>query len=344
MTRRSGGWRPAPATCARRSSKVPLILGVDGGGTHTTALVATVPDVAAPEVATPEAVLADELGAGRIIGRGAAAGSNPRAVGYEAATAAIRAATRAALAAAGLPDNTLPAAACLGIAGVGRPVHREQLQAWADAAPLAQRCLVVTDVEPILAAGTPAGWGVALISGTGSSCFARAPGGETVQVGGWGYLLGDEGSGYDLALRALRLATQTADGRAAAPGVLAAILAEWGLAAPADLVAHVHTPGLGRPEIAALARPLLALAEAGDADALALLDKAAADLAQMAATAARRLQLVMPPLALAGGLLCAGTALRARLAHTLGAGWGPMAVVTDPAQGTLILARRLLPE
>jgi N-acetylglucosamine kinase-like BadF-type ATPase len=299
-----------------------LLLGIDGGGTHTSALLAT--------------------GAGQVIGRGAAPGSNARAVGMAAAAAAIRAATAEALAAAGLPADTPLAAACLGIAGVGRPEHRAEMQEWAESVHLAQRCLVVTDVEPVLAAGTPDGWGVALISGTGSCCFARSPDGQTLQVGGWGYLLGDEGSGYDLALRALRLATQTADGRAAAHALLAAVLAEWDLTEPTDLVAQVYERGLTRPELAALTRPVLALADAGDADALGLIDQAAVDLALLAVTAARRLELADPPLALAGGLLRASADLRLRLADRLGAGWGPTTLVAHPAQGTLILAQRLL--
>jgi N-acetylglucosamine kinase-like BadF-type ATPase len=299
-----------------------LLLGIDGGGTHTTALLAN--------------------STGQVIGRGAAAGSNPRAVGFATSTAAIRAATAEALVAAGLPADAPLAAACLGIAGVGRPLHRAQLQRWAESVRLAQRCLVVTDVEPVLAAGTPHGWGVALISGTGSCSFARSPDGRTLQVGGWGYLLGDEGSGYDLALRALRLATQTADGRAAAHALLAAVLDEWALTAPADLVEQVYERGLTRPELAALTRPVLALVDAGDADALGLIDQAAADLAHMAVTAARRLELADPPLALAGGLLGASSHLRSRLAEQLGVGWGPTTWVVDPAQGTLILAQRLL--
>ena len=87
---------------------------------------------------------------------------------------------------------------------------------------------------------------------------------------------------------------------------------------------------------------MLALAEAGDADALALIDQAAVDLALTASTAARRLALVDPPLALAGGLLTSSAILRAGLQEHLGAGWGATSIVTDPAQGTLILARRLL--
>lgn len=299
-----------------------LLLGVDGGGTHTTVWIAT--------------------SAGEVLGRGAASGSNPRALGFAAATSAILAARDAALANAGLPADAPLSAACLGIAGVGRPVHRVQLQEWAESISLANRCQVVTDIEPILAAGTPAGWGVALISGTGSSCFARSPNGETLQVGGWGYLLGDEGSGYDLSLRALRLATQTADGRADAHALLAAVLDHWQLAAPTELVAHVYEKGLTRPDLATLTRPILALTGAGDIDALRLLDHAAADLAQMAVTAVRRLALHDAPLALAGGLLVASGELRARLAERLDAGWGAITVVADPVMGALLLARRLL--
>ncbi len=303
-----------------------LILGIDGGGTHTRAL------------------LADD--AGKILGYGEAAGSNPRALGWEVATMAIKVARWEALAAAGLPSDTPIDAICLGIAGVGRPEERVELERWAKKVRLAKRRLVVTEIEPIIAAGTPHGWGVALISGTGSSCFAIAPNGEKLQVGGWGYLLGDEGSGYDIALRALRLATQTADGRAAAPALLSAILEEWRLSEPRALVSHVYDGGLGRAEIATLTRPVLALAEAGDADALALLDQAATDLALMAQTAARRLSLIDPPLSLAGGLLTSSIYLRERLQHHLGADrdadWGAVAVVTEPARGALVLAQRLL--
>ncbi|NJN17467.1 MAG: hypothetical protein HC822_14940 [Oscillochloris sp.] len=214
--------------------------------------------------------------------------------------------------------------------------------AWAESVNLARRCIVVTDVEPVIAAGTSDGWGIALISGTGSCCFGRTPDGRTLQVGGWGYLLGDEGSGYDLALRGLRLATQTADGRAHAQTVLNAILAYWELTDPVELIAHVYRGRLERPELANLTRPLLALADAGDPYALGLLDQTAADLAHMAQTAARRLELRDPPLALAGGLLGASTYLRERLMVCLGAAWNPPAFVDEPALGTIVLARRLL--
>lgn len=299
----------------------PIILGIDGGGSKTRALAAGL-----------------DL---ELRGSAAAGASNLQVAGVEGAGAAISEAAGAAMAMAGGP-GAAPAAVCLGLAGAGRPADRERVLAWARARWPGVPCAVVSDIEPVLAAGTPAGWGVALIAGTGSSCLGLAPDGRTAKVGGWGYILGDEGSGYDLAARALRLATQTADGRADARPLLDAVLAHWGLAAPEALVAHVYGGRLAPAAIAGLTRPVLALADAGDAHALALLDACAAELARHAATAARRLGMGAAPLALAGGLLGASPRLRQALAARLGPAWSPVRYVEDPARGTLVLARRLL--
>lgn len=301
-----------------------LLLGIDGGGSNTRALLASLD--------------------GTVLGRGYAPSSNLQSVGFPAATAAIRQAIAAAFDAAGIAADTPIAAACLGLAGVGRPADHTRIAAWIEHEAIARRSAIVTDAEPVLAAGTPEGWGVALISGTGSVCVGRDRQGRAVQVGGWGYLLGDEGSGYDLAIRALRLATQTADGRAEAHALLDAVLRHWNLAAPADLVGHVYRTAIMRPAIADLTRPVVALAAQGDRDALDLLEGAAVELARAARAAARRLGLHEPPVALAGGLLGASPELRAALAECLGPGWGPLRYVDDPALGTLVLARRLLTE
>lgn len=299
-----------------------LIVGVDGGGSKTRALVAD-----------------GEL---RVLGEAAAGSSNVQSVGLDGAARAIGEAVAAALAAAGAP-GARASAVCLGLAGVGRPAQRERVAAWAAGAFGGAPCAVVTDLEPVLAAGTPVGWGVAVIAGTGSSCLARAPGGPPLRVGGWGHLLGDEGSGYDLARRALRLATQTADGRADAHALLRAVLDHYGAPA-ADALVGLAYADTAPATVAAVARPVIALAEAGDAHARALLDATAADLALLAATAARRLGLDAAPLALAGGLLGASPYLRDRLAAALAPALAPATYVADPARGTLVLARRLLLE
>jgi N-acetylglucosamine kinase-like BadF-type ATPase len=301
-----------------------LILGVDGGGSQTRALLADT--------------------AGQVLGAGAAGASNYQAVGFAAATQALRAAIAEALGRAGLAPETLLEAACFGLAGIGRPEDRVRFEEWATAHGLVRRCAFVSDAELVLAAGTPEGWGVALIAGTGSFCWGRTAAGHSARAGGWGFLLGDEGSGYDLALQALRLATQTADGRAQAHAILAAILDHWGLDTPAGLIPYVYSPERTRAEIAGISVPILKLAASGDTHAAALLESVAAELAHLIAALIDQLVLRQPPIAMAGGLLGASAGLRAAIVGQVGSALGPLSYVEEPAQGALILARSLLPK
>jgi len=182
-----------------------LLLGIDGGGSTTCA------------------ALADARG--RILGVGTAGSSNLQIVGLEGVVAAVEVAIQAARRAAGVASDAPVKVACLGLAGVDRPGDRERVSTALRVRSLAERLLLVSDSELVLAAGCPEGWGLALVSGTGSICFGRAPDGRTARAGGWGYLLGDEGSGFAIAQQALRLAARTADGRAEAHELLEAALA-----------------------------------------------------------------------------------------------------------------------
>lgn len=301
-----------------------LVLGIDGGGSKTRALVGDRD--------------------GRLIASGMAGTSNYQVVGFAAAKASLQAAIGDALRSAGFDPAMQVAAACFGLAGVGRPADRELFERWLDEQHFARRHTIVNDAELVLAAGTRELWGVALICGTGSICYGRSPRGDTSRAGGWGYLLGDEGSGYAIALDALRLGTQTADGRASADAVLEAVLRHWNLDEPAQLVAYIYRPQVSRAELATLAGPVLDMAAAGDRHALAIVDAASRELARLVEAVARRLNLERPPLALGGGLLGASARLREGLAQHVGLPLGPITYVDDPAVGGLVLARHLLAE
>jgi N-acetylglucosamine kinase-like BadF-type ATPase len=205
----------------------------------------------------------------------------------------------------------------------------------------APRFEVVNDVELVLAAGTGGGWGVAIVAGTGSIGYGRAADGRTARVGGWGYILGDEGSGYSIARQALRLATQTADGRAEAPRVLAEVLRHWNLSEPEQLLGRVYRRDITIAEISALTSRILPLAEDGDPTAMELVDLAASQLARLVDRVADALGLVEPPLALAGGVLRSSARARRELARRARTALGPTTVVSDPALGALLLARQL---
>jgi len=307
-----------------------LLIGVDGGGTKT------------------QAVVADLQGA--VLARGLGGPSNPKRVGFEKACEAIAAAVDGALGPV-LSNKTTErplwrsgrvAAACFGLAGIDSPEDEAPLLAWARAQGFASTVSVVNDTELILAAGTPDGWGVAAISGTGSNCIARSPKGQTLRVGGWGPSLGDEGSGYTIGLQALRAATQAADGRGSAKPILQMVLRHYKLREANDLVTYVYRPEVTHADIASLVDPLMDLVGAGDAEAGRIVEQAAKDLAHHINTAIKRLGVSQPPLALTGGVL-RRVAFKQALLSFVTEELGPVAMVSQPYLGAIALAKRLLP-
>src|SRR6185437_6227673 len=86
----------------------------------------------------------------------------------------------------------------------------------------------------------PAQVGVALIAGTGSIAVGRNAAGVAARVGGWGHLLGEEGSGYAIGSAALNAAVRAADGRGEPTSLLQRILATWGLSAAPELIPYVY--------------------------------------------------------------------------------------------------------
>ncbi|HEX6961731.1 MAG TPA: BadF/BadG/BcrA/BcrD ATPase family protein, partial [Lacipirellula sp.] len=150
-----------------------------------------------------------------VIGRGLAKSSNPRAVGMETALAHLGQAIDAAFADSKLPVTTADGAV-LAMSGAGHVSAQEQIRAWADRRQLAREMWFKHDAEPVLAEGTPEGWGIALIVGTGSAAIGCGPDRQRRVVGGWGYHYGDEGSAYWIGRRAMEAIARAADGRTAA--------------------------------------------------------------------------------------------------------------------------------
>ena len=302
-----------------------LVLGIDGGGTRTIVYLAT---------------RSTRDSGWELLGRGEAGPSNRQVVGTPAALAALDEATAHAFAAAGRTRHAVRAA-CLGLAGAGRAGDQEIVREWAARANLAGTVDVIEDAALLLAAGTPDGWGVAVVAGTGSMAFARAADGRTARAGGWGPLLGDEGSGYAVALAGLRAAARAADGRAAVTPLTDRLLAAYGLTRPQELIGVVYRGG-DRAALASLAPVVLEAAEAGDPTADHIVREAAGELAAAAAAAARSLELGATfPVALAGGLLVSAAGYRERFLSALtdrGLVPGPVALVTEPAEGAVRLA------
>lgn len=301
-----------------------LIIGIDGGGTNTRA-----------QLADPN---------GNVLGTGEAGTSNPMVHGVAAAQHELELAITRAFENAKRPRERV-AALCMGLGGAGHAREQQTLIQWAEQ-EIAARVAVVTDGQIALAAGTPENWGVVVIAGTGSFIWGRNRDGKTARAGGWGYLIGDEGSGFDLARSGLRAATQWADGRGKPTRLLEAIIEYWNLAAPHELVTRVYRAGLTHADIAKLAPLVIQRAEQGDEVATRIVLEAADELAHGVAAVSHTLHFDNStfPLALTGGVLLGAGYYRDELARALRAhncDCAPIELVHQPVRGAVRLAQQL---
>ena len=268
-----------------------FVVGVDGGGTSTRALIL---DDTGTEIARAECkgavVTADTPG--------------------EAASA-VAAAVRIAAVQGGV---TLPVQALwAGLAGAGREAARDAVTAALSRVGLAESIEVSTDVEAALHDAFNDGPGVILIAGTGSIAWARDERGITHRIGGWGQHMGDEGSGYWMGTEALRNVARAEDGRGTPTMLRASILGSLGFRDPTELVVWVGSAS--KSDIAALVPDIVGAASAGDASAAQVLELAVEILAGHLTAVVEQSEpwSEQPRLALGGGLLREGGPLRGAL-------------------------------
>ena len=265
-----------------------------------------------------------------------AASANLASVGPAEARAQLEAAL-AALAAQG--HDGVPDVVCAGAAGVDSPAAEERLRALLIGLLPGARVVVVHDTHLVLdAAGVRSG--IAVISGTGSVAWGRTAQRRTARAGGWGYLLGDEGSGYGIARDAVRHVLGRVDSGLGPDALTTQLLANCELVQPAQLLDHFYA----RPERRYWAKQsvtVFALAAGGDLAAVALIANAARSLAavvQQVYTALGRPP--GTPVVLGGGILVNQPALRAALRGQLATGGltDVRVLDRDPAHGALDLA------
>jgi glucosamine kinase len=302
-----------------------IVVGVDGGGSKTRVRVA------------------DATGAELITVDGPPSAIHPSRIDHS--TDVIARTIADALSAAGMADAR-PSVACIGVAGAGREGERDALWQALTAREIADDVVVTTDATIALDDAFGDGPGILLIAGTGSIAFGRGPTGVVARAGGWGPIIGDEGSGAWLGQRALGVVTAAHDGREPETALTGAILT-------AAMVDDVHglVPWAARAtaaDLAALAPAVLHCADAGDSRADTLLAFAVEELLLDVRALARRLfvdERAAYDVALAGGLLYRGSPLRSRLERRMrtalpGALLHPHEVI--PARGAVTGALRLL--
>lgn len=304
-----------------------IVIGIDGGGSKT------------------HAIVADEQG--RTIAETVGPGSAVRPGHADASASVIANVVRDALASCEMTHVT-PRALCVGVAGAGRETERQELWQALVARDLAAELVIHSDFSIALDDAFADGPGVLMISGTGSVAFGRGPTGTMARCGGWGPVCGDEGSGAWIGRRALSVVTAAADGREPETALTGALLTAAEVNETADLIGWSAnaTPG----QLATLAPVVLTVAEAGDLRANALVSLAVEELVLHVLSLARKLfgdERASLPVAFSGGMLQRGTAIRKRLEHRLKSavpGAQIKADVVIPARGAVRAALRIVGE
>jgi len=243
------------------------VLGIDAGGTKTVCL------------------LADERG--MIVSEGRGPGANLLAAGELGVEKVLHEVMETAIG-----DRAItPAAICLGIAGVDREDEARTVRAIMRRIGYKSRVLVVNDALIALVAGARDGPGVVIIAGTGSIAYGRNGAGDAARAGGWGHMIGDEGSGYWIGREALAAVMRAADGRGPATQLGGDILAHFAVDDESRLPRIVYDRDQPRMSVAALGPIVERAAELGDAVATRILERAADELVLAAGSVASQLNM-----------------------------------------------------
>lgn len=262
------------------------VVGVDGGGTKTLAVIAK--------------------SNGEIVGIGTAGPSNVSTLGISGARLAVENAFFSALRSCKVLRRDVTTV-CLGLAGLDSPRILRQVRGVARYWRLAQTVMVEQDSTIALATATrleiP---GVVVIAGTGSVVMGTNGRGRIVKVGGWGYILNDEGSAFYIGLEALRAISKSFDGRLPRTRLLRYITNELGVRNFYELLEKIYAMEFSPKVIGELAPLVSRAANEGDRVAITILRRAATELASMVITTLRRLRLREASVHYTGGVFTAG--------------------------------------
>ncbi|ARV60067.1 ATPase [Nostocales cyanobacterium HT-58-2] len=253
------------------------VLGIDGGGSKTVC------------------ILMDDTG--KVLGRAESGASNYQSIGIEETLKSIKfAICHAVIKAREITNNVIKIEAiCLGLAGVGRSKDIEVVKGivqefQSSSLPSitwelpASNIVICNDALIALVGGVGYPVGIVVAAGTGSIIFGRNHNGETKRVGGWGYILGDEGSAYKIAVAGMQAALKAYDGREMSTSLLESFQHYLELESIEDLIEVIYRQGWGVKEIAALAPIVDNAAADGDEVAHRIIDDAVKELIKATST------------------------------------------------------------
>jgi len=269
----------------QRPSHEKLFLGIDGGGTKT------------------HAVITDS--SFRVIGQGFSGAANPLRAGLEEAVSHVEQAVSDACEQAGIELEEIDSA-CAAIAGINHPIHYHTMKDALDDALQIAGLDLVTDARAALEGALDGKPGVVVIAGTGSIAMGINQTGRQARAGGFGPTLSDEGSGYDIARRALQAVVSAFDDRSQKTSLTELICSKLGVASPSDLPGVIYNSDSEPVDIAHLAELVDEAARSGDEVAREILAAAGRDLGRLAISVIEKLGLS----ALEFRVACVGSVFR----------------------------------
>lgn len=292
-----------------------FVLALDGGGTKT------------------RAALCDP--AGQIVAMAEGEATNPLSRPWEAVENTIRLLVQEVIQRAEAAEAAV-SVLYLGLAGADRPQVKDRLRE-AFAPQWGERLVLDNDAVSALYAGTYGEPGIVLIAGTGSIAYAVTAAGERERTGGWGYLVGDEGSGFDIGRKGAAAVLRASDGRGKPTVLTGLYLEHFGVSRPEELIALIYGADNPRKELADTSTLVEKAASLGDEVAMELIGLAADDLVELATVSLRKAGSSLP-VVLAGGLLSSDTVLRREVLKR--AGFAARVATAPPVMGALVAAMR----
>ncbi|MGB6647069.1 MAG: BadF/BadG/BcrA/BcrD ATPase family protein [Bacteroidota bacterium] len=307
--------------------KQAVLFGADGGGTKTMGLLTDLNGTPLAEA---------QVG-----------GSNPNVVGFDRSAQNLSSLILRCCEKAGRAPSEI-GAVVLGVAGTATPAIREKLsddirRRLSKHLPVLPPMAIEIDARIALEGAFGGGAGLILIAGTGSVVLGKRSDGEIFRVGGWGWILGDEGGGYYIGLEALKEVTKDFDGRSDAGALKELFSARFGLSSREKIIVAVYQEKFSIPSLAPL---VLQAAEKNDPVSIRILQDSSALVAEQVLAAAKRIQEgETAKVVFVGGLIDHETVYAGILRETLrktAPGIDVQPPDSSPVEGAILMARQLL--
>ena len=256
-----------------------IVVGIDGGGTTTVALAADTD--------------------GNILAQVSGNTINYNSVGMDKARSNMRSVFSELCEKCGTERFD---AVFIGMSALYKEADEEEVYAFANGIIPADRVMMNSDLYVALQSSGVSAECVLVISGTGSMVISRDAGGVIHETGGWGYLLGDQGSAFSIAINAIKTAVTSADGVTSETSLLPAVMKFFNIDEPRLLIDRFYDPVISRDAVASFAPFVADCAENGDETALGIICSEAEFLAKVCCTAIGKLRTHSVPVLTYGGV------------------------------------------